>query len=61
MSGVEGENVASDAEHVCPKPALAWPGDEWTCPACGETYWADDMDDSETFRWRHSRTGQDNS
>lgn len=51
-------NVENDA-HRCPTPALAWPGDEWTCRECGVTYWADDQDDDETFAWRVIPPGAD--
>lgn len=37
----------------CPTPPTALPGDEWTCPDCGRSYYAADTSDvdSATFEW----------
>jgi len=46
---------SADDAHRCDTPPTGMPGDEWTCPACGRTYWADDTEETwgeGTFEWR---------
>jgi hypothetical protein len=38
-------------QHPCATPPTGWPGDEWTCPVCDQTWWADDCDDDMTITW----------
>lgn len=30
-------------DHECEPPKADWPGEEWTCAACGQQWWADEV------------------
>ena len=53
-------HVGDRDAHRCATPPTALPGDEWTCPVCGVTYWADDEEawGEGTFEWHALSAGE---